>query len=131
MKLLAEAITKYSQANDGYLPAADRWCDLLMEQDENLSRDNFKHPEIQGSSVAFNKNLDGLRLVDIPDDVVLLFEAKGGWNLIGGEELLNKANPNRNFVDVLLVNREIKTYWVKCGGVKAYDGTFMPLRWKP
>jgi hypothetical protein len=105
--------------------------DLLMGYDKNLSRDNFKHPKLQGSSIAFNNNLDGLRLSEIPKDVVLLFEADSGWNLTGGAELLKKSHLNRDRVDVLFVNKDIRAYWVEYGGTKNLNLTYQPLRWKP
>ncbi len=93
LRLLGEAIRGYSEKNNGYLPVAERWCDLLMEYDKTLSRDTFKHPRIAGIVIAFNENLDGMRLSDVDKSTVLLFEAEGGWNLAGEEKLIKKESP--------------------------------------
>lgn len=91
MRRLGYAIYKYSEVNNGYLPSAEHWCDLLMDFDKSLSEDNFKHPKFPERVIAFNKNLDGLLLADVPEDVVLFFEANSGWNLSGGPALLTKV----------------------------------------
>lgn len=112
---LYRSITEYSADNDGYLPAADKWCDLLMEHNRNLSKETFKYPTGKyGIFIfAFNNNLNGLRLDDIPNDVVLIFEHdrisetenKNGmyWNLAAGDELVKnrlkkKGEEGRFFV---------------------------------
>lgn len=123
---LGRAIIRYSKDHDGYLPVADQWCDLLIEYDKTLSKDTFKYPpeEYGICNYAFNKNLDGLRLYDIPDDVVLLFESEGDWNLTGTEELLKKTHKNRQHIYVFFTN----------GTIRAYDARNTinePLRWKP
>lgn len=50
----------------------------------------FKCPEVKEGrcNFAFNKNIAGMKLDDIPGDVVLLFESEPGWNQVGGPELL-------------------------------------------
>jgi len=132
LRQLGRVMSEYSEDHDGYLPVANQWCDILMEYDGNLSESSFKHPVKEGSSIAFNKNLDGLRLADVPGKTVLLFEAEGGWNLTGGPELLKKECINRDFVDVLLVNKDIKSYWIKNEGFREHsEDNFKPLRWKP
>ncbi|MHC4624719.1 MAG: phage holin family protein [Planctomycetota bacterium] len=87
---LAVALNQYAKVHKDYLPGADRWCDLLMETDANLSENVFKCPAAKDgpSTYAFNKALDGRRLSDVndPAHVVLLFEAEQGWNLSGGQE---------------------------------------------
>lgn len=131
LKLLGKEIRGYSEKHNGYLPSADNWCDLLMEHNKYLTKENFRHPGIEGSVLAFNEALSGMRFADIPKDVVLLFEAKGEWNLKGGKELIKKANPNRDIVYVLLINGEIKPYWIEEESMKNWVGKFTPLRWKP
>lgn len=131
LRKLGKAMHEYAQDHDGYLPVANQWCDLLLEYDKSLTRDDFKHPKREGTSIAFNKYLDVLRLADIPGNVVLLFEAEGGWNLTGGAELLSIEHFDGGYVNVLLLNKEIKTYWINEGGVRQYGSVFTPLRWKP
>jgi len=87
---LAVAIDQYAKVHEGYLPGADKWCDLLMESDANLSGNVFKCPGAKEgpSTYAFNEALDGWRLSDVnePEHVVLVFEAGQGWNLSGQKE---------------------------------------------
>lgn len=128
---IGKAITGYTKSHEGYLPEANKWCDLLMEYDNSLSREDFTHPKTKDGVIAFNKNLGGKRLADVSQSTVLLFEAKGGWNLAGDAGLLEKSYMDRNIVYVLLSNNEIKTYWVKQGGIKENGNKFVPLRWVP
>ena len=122
---LGKAIIAYSEDNEGYLPAVNRWCDLLLEHDANLPKDFFKCPATRGQSCsyAFNRNLGGLRLTDVPGDVVLVYEADGGWNSAGAAELLTTNHPNRvSFV--LLADGDVRLY-------KAEELMKQPLRWEP
>ena len=89
IKGLGAEITEYAAKHNGYLPIADKWCDLLIEHNKNLSRHSFCCPASKGAcSYAFNKNLSGARLSDVPEQTVLLYESHEGWNLAGGAELL-------------------------------------------
>jgi len=131
LKLLSKAIGKYAENNNGQLPKAQAWCDILLNADFNLSRDNFAHPLIEGRVIAFNKNLDGLKLDDIPPDTVLFFEADGDLNLAGTHELIEASNFSTHHMNVILVNGRIKTYWIDKKGFRAYDNIFMPAIWQP
>ena len=108
-KLGAE-IRTYAKAHDGYLPAATKWCDLLIEHNKSLPKDIYKCPSAKHGSCnyAFNKNLDCLRLADVPDTVVLLFEADEGWNLTGGVELLTTRH--HSGCNVLFANGSVPNY---------------------
>lgn len=90
LRQLYQAIWQYTETNDGYLPTADEWCDLLMEHDEKLTKDAFKcpHGKYGVYTFVFNENLDGFRLDDIANDTALLFEVEKGWNHSGGAELI-------------------------------------------
>jgi hypothetical protein len=124
LKVLHGALDKYSKDNNGYLPVADKWGDILIGHNGNLTEDNFRHPKAQRYGLvgdchfAFNKNLSGLRLADIPGDVVLVFESDGDWNLNGGLELFQKRpslpDPTRGIIiNVLLVDGTIDEYLYK------------------
>ena len=127
---LSVAVKHYTDAHDGHLPPADKWCDLLMKH-YGLSEKFFRCPGAKAGTCgyAFNKNLDGLHLyrdVRKHAEVVLVFDADGGWNLSGGEELLKmrhrgmkKKNCNLLFADF---------------SVRSYDEEEFenePVRWKP
>jgi len=109
-KLGAE-IRTYAKAHDGYLPAATKWCDLLIENNKSLPKDIYKCPSAKHGTCnyAFNKNLDGLRLAAVPDTVVLLFEADEGWNLTGGVELLTTRR-HHGGCNVLFAKGSVSNY---------------------
>jgi len=80
----------YTDANYNYkYPTPSKWCDLLMAETPSLE-DMFRCPcDKKGRcSYAFNPTCKP----DSPNDVVLLFETKAGWNQFGGQELLNFGN---------------------------------------
>jgi hypothetical protein len=140
LRLLDKSLIGYAKNNNGYLPDANQWCDLLMRYDKTLTRQNFKHPLIKEweCNIAFNKNLSCLKLSEIPKDTVLLFEADGGWNLSGDMDLLQKRYNNRKdyyFCNVLLIDGSIKTYQFERGGYRYFDSNgiefLKPLHWKP
>lgn len=146
LELLGRELIKYAEDNDGCLPMADEWCDLLMGHNGNLTRENFKHPqpEIFGDifdfkgecQFAFNKNISGMLLADIPSDVVLLFEADGDWNLNGTEELLKTRYREHGYITILFVDQTTGNYWFYENAVRKFDpkGKHMYYekpRWKP
>jgi hypothetical protein len=77
--------------DDGSLPAADKWCDAIQEKLQAEGRsaeriaDFFRCPGAQDGPChyAMNPNCHP----GSPKDMVLLFEAKPGWNQHGGPEL--------------------------------------------
>jgi hypothetical protein len=108
---LGLAVNQYAKVHEGCLPAADKWCDLLMESDPSLSRRIFECPTEKG--------------MDLPNDVVLLFEADGGWNVSGGQELLTMRHKGRDrmYCSVLLCNFSVRS-WPELTEEKS-------LRWDP
>ena len=140
LRLLGKSFIGYAKNNNGYLPDANQWCDLLMRYDKTLTGQNFKHPLIKEweCNIAFNKNLNCLKLSEIPKDTVLLFEADGGWNLSGDKELFEKSRKEQTdyyFCYVLLADGNIESYRFEEGGYKTFDSkgveSIKPLRWKP
>lgn len=96
---LGGKIREYADSHDGYLPVADNWCDLLMENNKDLSRDSFSCPASAKGvcSYAFNRNLGGVRLADVPRSIVLLYGTDGGWNHAGkGESLATRHDGGCN-----------------------------------
>ena len=136
LKLLGSSLIEYSKDNNGCLPHAQKWCDLLVQHQPDLPKYTFtsRRKKPGKSYYAFNKNLDGLRLADVPGDVVLLFEARGDWNLAGGPQLLETRRKYRR-IDVLFVDQTIGAYFFSEEGVRIYvknkPDTYKPLRWKP
>jgi len=84
---LGKAIQNYSDENNGKYPTVDKWCDLLIEETDLVSKSMFlcKGAMDEGPShYVINPNCEP----NSPGDMVLLFESKGGWNQFGGPELL-------------------------------------------
>ena len=73
----------------GEYPTRDKWCDLLLEHG-NVSKEMFKCPGNKKQRCSFAINPKARR--SAPGDVVVLFETKGGWNQVGGQELLTSDN---------------------------------------
>lgn len=116
LEILGKALVVYASDHNGYLPAADRWCDLLMNHNNSLAKSNFKHPmweelNLGACNYAFNKHVGGVRLADVPMNVVLIFEADGDWNLNGEAELLNTRRSVQTSINILFADGSISEYW--------------------
>jgi hypothetical protein len=142
MGLLGEALKKYAQSHNGILPDANSWCDSLMNQDLRLTAENFRHPQpdllkLKGQChIAFNNNLSGKSLDDLPGDVVLLFEADGEWNLNGTGSLLSKPYGEAKFLSILWVDGSTVDYWYDQKGIRKFDPSGKHMyhespRWSP
>ena len=140
--VLATAIIRYAKDHGGLLPPAETWCDELMAHDNTLTKSSFAHPDREGynlsgaCSYAFNSNLGGKRLSDIPDHVILLFEADGGWNLNGTGELLKTRYRKHGYIAVVFANKQMRDYWYEYKQIRCFDkyGRRMYYenpRWKP
>ncbi len=130
MELLAEKFEKYVQNHDGYFPNADNWCDVLMEQNPELTVENFRHPmpdllKLKGEChIAFNRALGGKQFADISPDTVLLFEADGDWNLNGTSGLLDSKYGEALFVDILFVDGSESSYWFDKKAIRKFKSKF-------
>lgn len=105
LKQLAKVMQAYAVDNDGKYPTADRWCDLLIEQ-TNLPEDLFvcRAAGEGRCHYAMNPNVEP----NSPNDVVLLFETKGGWNQFGGPEILTFENHEGQGCNVLFNDGSVK-----------------------
>ena len=116
-----------------------------MEHNKELTEENFKHPQPEEFAgmlnfkgecqFAFNSNLSGMRLEDIPTDVVLLFEADGAWNLTGTSELLATRYREKGYIAILSVDQTTANYWYYMSAARMFtkDGKHMYYvepRWK-
>jgi competence protein ComGC len=86
---IGRAISDYANDHNGRYPSVEKWCDMLVEggyiRKEQLKCPGDKHGPC---SYAMNPNAEP----NSPDNMVVLFEAKGGWNQYGGPELWNMEN---------------------------------------
>lgn len=104
---LAKAIHLYTDENDGKYPTAEKWCDLLIEETNVVSQHMLrcKGATDEGPShYAINPNAEP----NSPPDMVLLFEAKGGWNQFGGPEILTAENHKGKGCNILFNNGSVK-----------------------
>ena len=102
MNVLGRAMLIYANDNNDQYPTADKWCDLLIEYDTDNKEKYFK---CKGAGkgrchFAINPNCSP----NSPNDVVLLFETKDGWNQYGGPELLTFDNHKGKGANVLFNN---------------------------
>jgi len=125
LRTLAGILEKYAAQNEGLLPQDANWCEILVEFDSNSMQAMINKPvrnKAGISEIAFNANLTGVKLAELPGDVVLLFETNVARNPVGGQELINAGNHPAKGCFVLLGNMHIEF-------VKQED--FDKLRWKP
>jgi len=115
--IIKEPIDEYVKNNDGYLPVADKWIDSLRNYSlGDLDLKSLRHPDWEGCFV-FNKNISGLKLADIPDTTVLVFEANAEINNTGGEEMLRDFENNIEFIYMLLADGRVIKYRLSDGAV--------------
>jgi competence protein ComGC len=90
LERLRSAVQLYAEQFDGVYPTPNKWCDLLLEGNCLKSKRIFKCPAVRAGRCHFAINPDCSP--NSPNDVVLLFETKGGWNQYGGPELITYDN---------------------------------------
>jgi hypothetical protein len=100
---LGKAMLIYSEDNQGRYPEPNQWCDLLSEHNQ-LEPKHFLCPAVRFRwrrqvlpwPVPKNERcyyaMNPHCYPNSTADTVLLFETKGGWNKLGGRELLTAEN---------------------------------------
>ena len=110
MKGLSNAMNVYAFDYDNKYPTGSKWCDLLVEH-ADVGEQSFvcRGAEIEGPcNYAINDNAERLG-ADAPPDMVLLFEtAEGGWNIVGGKELLSTENHCGDGCNVLFMDGHLE-----------------------
>ena len=96
----------------------------------------FKNPKIEKGicHFAFNKNLSMVDINSVPNDVVMLFEANGDWNLNGDVELLEKARKERQWViGVVFVDGAFGQFFLSSGTARMElpNRASRSLKWAP
>jgi hypothetical protein len=104
LRALTIALNIYAQDYSNSYPTHEKWCDLLVsssivESDRLFCRGS--DAKKGQSSYCLNMNIAGKKSSEIPSDIVLLFETKGGWNQIGGPEKLTFDNHDGKYCGVL------------------------------
>lgn len=122
LKQLAIAVRLYANANNDQYPPGASWCDTIAVDagDENV----FRCPERpnQRSGYAFNQRLVGKKESDADPNTVLLFEFDGGWNIVGGRELLPNPPPHGRTINVAFVDGHVRSVPIS---------DYSTLRWEP
>jgi hypothetical protein len=115
LKDLSMALNNYSKENGGKYPTPDKWCDLIKK---NIRDKDFICPSSKAKkcSYAINPNCEP----NSPQDMVLLFETKDGWNQFGGPEMLIPVH-KRKSCNVLFNNGHVE--FIKPDGIGK-------LKWK-
>ncbi|MHC5061620.1 MAG: DUF4190 domain-containing protein [Planctomycetota bacterium] len=128
VNMLGVAIMSYAYSSNGnghITMEAEKWCDFLITR-VNIEPNFFKcraSDAIRGeSSYTLNKNVAGITLDEIPNDVVLIFESEPGWNQVGGPELLTTKHHQGEGCNILFADGHSE--FVKTEAL----GT---LRWEP
>ena len=93
-KALAMAMLLYAHDHDEHFPPASIWSDAIQPRVSSLT--SYRCPEARHlrSGYAMNRALDCRSLFSLeePGSTVALFDATGGWNSSGGQELLAKRH---------------------------------------
>ncbi len=109
---LGKAMLIYAGEFNGKYPTADKWCDILLEGNEEIKEKMFVCPGALKSGnkerchYAMNPNCEP----NSPADTVLLFETDGGWNLSGGPELLSTKNHDEQGCNILFNDGHVEFF---------------------
>ena len=122
---LGKAIQAYSNRYDQKYPTPDIWCDLLVEHADVNEEDFVCGGALKsGDKGRCHYAINPYCTPDSPDDTVLLFETKGGWNQYGGPELLTiEHHKQDNGCNILHNDGYVELEWkgklskLKWGGV--------------
>lgn len=97
-------LLEYARNNNQQFPAAEKWCDTMLEkEDDNYSFKRYEDNK-ENFQYTLNKNIFGYN--EIPDNMVVLFSGVSGWNQVGGKELVQSHNRLRVFFG----NGDVRTF---------------------
>lgn len=118
LRIISHAMWAYYEDNNWKFPTTDKWCDLLI-QNTDLQRGRFicKSAKWGLSNYAINPNATPTS----PENMILLFETKGGWNQAGGADLLTLDNHDGAGCNVMFVNGYVGFVEARWVGVKVED----------
>jgi len=108
LKAIGQTIYDNMDVFDDKWPTAETWCDFLHEKG-GIPTENFKCPkdDVGPCSYIMNKNLP-LSVNDTPENMVVLFEGRPGWNQVGGSEQLVKDRHGRKGCVVLFASGSVQ-----------------------
>jgi hypothetical protein len=88
LSALGKSLHAYAE-DYGIYPTPNQWCDILVKNNY-ITKGKLEWPRNYKAkcSYAINPNCEP----NSTEDVILLFETNGGWNIFGGAELLTIYN---------------------------------------
>lgn len=110
---LGQAMRVYCDEFHQY-PTPSNWCDLLMAH-AKAGEQVFKCPGNKKARSGYALNPDARPTG--PPDMVVLFEAKGGWNQNGGPELLTLENHGGRGCNMVFNSKDVHSEWVRAGWI--------------
>ena len=105
LRHLGAVMHRYANDNNQNYPQVNNWCELLIEY-ANVPERAFVCPSAAEGRChyAINPHCGP----NSPNDVVLLFETKGGWNQFGGPEILTFENHKGKGCNVLFNDGSVR-----------------------
>lgn len=123
LKKLSAGARNYAATHEHRLPAAATWNESMERY--MFSPADFKCPADTTSdrcSYAFNAQLDGVDIRNVNPNTVLFFEADGGWDASGGQEMLTRQPRHGHMVVVAFVDGHVE---------QVLPQRLATLRWDP
>jgi prepilin-type processing-associated H-X9-DG protein len=105
MSGLGKVVAVYANDYDGKYPTAEKWCDLLVQL-EYVTEEQFRCPGNKKERCSYA--LNPYCAPNSPNDVVLLFETKGGWNQHGGPDILTTENHGGKGCNILFNDGSVR-----------------------
>ena len=149
IKTIGDSLIKHATDNNSCLLPQEKWSDILLRWDKNISPYLFSVAGGCESNFAFNNNIAGININNLPDNMVVVFEADGNFNLSGGKELVfEKRAKDRLFLrekDVFIYiyfrDGTVAKYRMSDNAISIYDfrddlfhgytnaSPYIPLQW--
>jgi hypothetical protein len=104
----------YANENESEYPTCSEWSDLLVQKLTHRERRSFaelfvcRGAKRKGDEERCHYAMNPSCRSNSPNDVVLLFETKGGWNQSGGSEILTAENHNGKGCSILFNNGSVE-----------------------
>lgn len=94
----------YIEKNNQPFPAAEKWCDMMLEKEDDYA--SFKRYEDHKEKFQYtlNKHISGHN--GIPDNMVVFFISSSGWNQVGDYNSVK----NQDRVKVFFGNGDSRTF---------------------
>ena len=102
------AVKEFTDPNSGELLLRADWCDVFKKADFPdqwfICPGKNKPP----CDYALNKSVLGLKISELDSNIVLIFDSKTGWNLVGGPELLAPENHEGKGCNILFADGRVE-----------------------